>query len=466
MVDGAVGADRPVIGSVHPGTPAPAPVSAAARLDSIDVLRGLALLGILVMNIPLFAFTGAAMFSPPVAGGFTGANYLTWLVSHLLFDFKMMTIFSMLFGAGIVLFARKAIEKSGAAASLHYQRMLWLLLFGLIHAYIIWEGDILVMYALMGMIAYPAWRLPAKWALSIGLVLIVIGGLLTSGQGVLYDHMRSQADQALALRAAGQEVPGPMDGWAQGWLGAYDPETGTYSGNAMRDGFYPTADRMEREALALRGSIGDRIAHRAPEVMFWQIYGFFFWGLFRVLGVFLLGMALFKWGVFSAVRSVPFYAGMVVLGFSLGWPLIGLGVRYNTEHNFDVVDGFLLGWQFNYVGSLLVAFGWVGLVMLMCKLNVLRPVQRALASVGRMAFTNYIMQSVICSFIFFGLSGIGLARFGELTRSQLPPIVLGIWAFQIIFSVLWLRRFRFGPLEWLWRSLTYLKLQPMVRSSA
>ncbi len=442
---------------------ATAPVVAAKRIDSIDTLRGLALCGILVMNIPFFALTSFAMFKPARAGGFEGLDYATWLTGHLLFDMKMMSIFSMLFGAGIVLFARKAIVKHGKAAGLHYRRMGWLLLFGLIHAYLIWEGDILVMYAMCGMLFFPLWKLPAKWLTLIAIVFLSVVPLINTGFGVSMKSARAEYERFVAVEAAGEPTEAFDLRKVDAWAGKVNEKTGERSGG-LRDEFYPTEEKIEKEAAAVRGVITDRIEHRAPGVIWMQTFLFLWWGIWRAGGCFVLGMALFKWGVFSAARSTRFYALLAAIGFAIGWPIIGVGVRYNTAHEFDVVHQFIAGMNFNYVASMFVALGWVGLIMLMCKSNALQPVQKGLAAVGRMAFTNYIGQSVICSFIFFGLSGLGLGLFGELSRAQLVPIVVGIWVFQIIFSMLWLKRFRFGPLEWAWRSLTYGKVQPMSRS--
>ncbi|MCA9292961.1 MAG: DUF418 domain-containing protein [Phycisphaerales bacterium] len=441
-----------------------APVKAAQRIASIDVLRGVALCGILVMNIPIFAFSSRAIFRPQAAGGFEGLDYVTWLGSHLLFDMKMMSIFSMLFGAGIVLFATKALEKRGRAAGLHYFRMLWLFVFGMMHAWIIWEGDILVMYALVGMIVFPLWRLRAKWLLIIAMVLLPVGMAINLANGKFFSFARGEYEKSVAAAALGEETD--VKPWAvEAWAGRLDEATGEREGGIV-EMFEISPELVEREVNAMRGSIAQRIAFRGPDILWMQTSGILMWGLWRVGGCFVLGMALYKWGVFSATRSTKFYALMTALGFAIGWPIIGTGVASNTQHEFDIVHLFIAGWNYNYVGSMFVAFGWVGLVMLMCKHNVLRPLQIGLSAIGRMAFTNYIMQSLICGFIFFGLSGLGLGLFGKLSRAETMPIVFGIWVFQIGASVWWLKRFRFGPLEWAWRSLTYWKAQPMARSSA
>ncbi|NRA59157.1 MAG: DUF418 domain-containing protein, partial [Phycisphaerales bacterium] len=176
-----------------------------------------------------------------------------------------------------------------------------------------------------------------------------------------------------------------------------------------------------------------------------------------------LGMALYKWRVFDASRSTAFYATLLAAGLLIGGGHIAAGVVVNHRNGFDPVAFFgVVGW-FNYAGSVGMALAWIALVMLVCKSGVLRWLRASLAAVGRMALTNYLMQSVIAAFIFYGW---GLGYFGRLDRIDYVPIVVGVWAFQMLASPLWLARFRYGPMEWLWRSLTYWKPQPMRRGSA
>ena len=434
-----------------------APVVAPRRIASIDVLRGLALLGILVMNIPFFALSAFAFFNPDEFGGFEGPDYATWLGSHLLFDMKMMTLFSLLFGAGLVLFAEKAVSKSGRAAGLHYRRMAWLLVIGLIHAYLIWEGDILVWYALCGMLIYPLRFLRARWLLVIGLAMMLVTPVINTGQGFMFQYMRDQAERM----EAGETLSEMQEGFATAWIGERDEETGEVTTEGVTEGFSPEAEQIEEEREAVLGAYTDRVRYRAEGVFFMQTYLFLVYAIWRVCGTMIVGMALFKWGVLGAGRSWRMYATMAALGFGLGLPLVGAGVGPMHRVGFDPIELFKFVWHFNYFGSLLVAMGWMGVVMLVCKAGALAPVRAGLAAVGRMAFTNYLMQSLICGAIFFGW---GLGYFGSLSRSELVPIVLGVWAFQIGFSLLWLRAFRFGPMEWLWRSLTYWKPQPMRRA--
>ena len=148
---------------------------------------------------------------------------------------------------------------------------------------------------------------------------------------------------------------------------------------------------------------------------------------------------------------------MVVLGYAMGFPLIWIGARKIVAQDFDFVYFFRYGWNFNYLGSLFVALGHVGLVMLLCRIGALARLMRALAAVGQMAFTNYLMQSIICTLVFYGY---GFGLWGSLSRFELIGVVLAVWAAQIIWSPLWLRVFRYGPLEWLWRCLLYTSPSP------
>ena len=189
-----------------------------------------------------------------------------------------------------------------------------------------------------------------------------------------------------------------------------------------------------------------------------QTNAFLFWSGWRAGGLMLIGMALFKWRILSAARSDRFYGWMVAIGLLVGLPVIATGVVQNFAHQRRFEYSFFLGWQFNHWGSLFVAAAYLGLVMLSIRrLPGLRIWER-LAAVGRMAFTNYILHSVLCTFIFYGH---GLGLYGQVGRAGQQLVVLGVWIVQLAISPWWLARFRFGPLEWLWRSLTYWRLQPL-----
>jgi uncharacterized protein len=172
----------------------------------------------------------------------------------------------------------------------------------------------------------------------------------------------------------------------------------------------------------------------------------------------LLGMALFKLGILTGRAESRTYRRMIGAGLMVGLPLIGLGIQRNFAAAWAAPDFLFIHSLLNYWGSIPVALGWVGVVMLTLKSGLALDITSRLSAVGRLAFTNYILQTVICTTIFYGH---GLGLFGSIDRSGQLLVVFAVWGFQLWLSPLWLRSFRFGPLEWLWRSLVYVKVQPM-----
>ncbi|MCK4410182.1 MAG: DUF418 domain-containing protein [Candidatus Eisenbacteria sp.] len=403
---------------------AAAPVTAAERIVSLDVLRGFAILGILIMNVQSFSMIGAAYLNPTAYGDLTGLNRVVWTLSHLFADMKFITIFSMLFGAGIVLFATRLESRGLRPGPVHYRRTFWLLLIGLAHGFLLWYGDILAIYALTGFIAYLFWRRSPLALLITGIAVMSVGTLLYVGAGVGI------------MMAPPEALEGIRDFWS------------------------PGAERVAHEVAAMRGSWTEQMSVRGPEMVSTFTVVFFMYYLWRTVGMMLIGMALFKWGVLSAERSKRFYAVTAVVGFVVGLPVIWLGVARRFADGWTLPWSFFNGSQYNYWGSAFVALAYISVVMLVVKTDVLGRLRRALAAAGRMAFTNYLMQTVICTAIFYGH---GLGLFGSVERVHQILIVFAVWIFQLWFSAFWLERFRFGPAEWVWRTLTYLKPQPMKR---
>ncbi|MGH9817711.1 MAG: DUF418 domain-containing protein [Candidatus Acidiferrales bacterium] len=400
------------------------PVTQTERIDSLDVLRGFALLGILVMNIVAFSMPFSAYVNPTSFGDMTGANYWVWFFSHLLFDQKFMTIFSMLFGAGIIIFTTRAAERGRSPAAMHYRRTFWLLLIGAVHAYLLWWGDILVLYAMCALIIYPARKLSPKLLLPIGLALL----LTCSGIYFL----------------AGSTMP------------QWPPEVVA----EMSQGWKPSPEKLDEEIAAYTGPWSGQLSHRVPLAFQFHTFVFFIWGFWRAAGLMLIGMALYKLGVFNATCSRRFYAMLAALAL-VGFALVYTGVRLNEASQWDMYFSFFKGVQFNYWGSVLVSTAYIGLMMLFCQSASGGWLKGSLRAVGQMAFTNYLMHTLICIMIFYGP---GLGLFAQVNRVGQIGIVLVIWVAQLIYSPIWLRHFRFGPFEWLWRSLTYWQLQPMRRA--
>lgn len=431
---------------VTPDAPHATPVLRAERITLIDTLRGFALLGILPMNIPFFAYYSFSFFDPSIQGGFEGANFLAWLFGHLFFEFKMMTIFSALFGAGIIIFTTRAVERTGKSAGVFYRRLGWLLLFGLIHAYVIWEGDILVPYAICGAVAFLFRKFRPLTLCCIAFVIFLVAPIINVLFGWMFDVMRTASEAV----DAGTAEPW-QEGWAQGWADA-------------KQSFVPTEEALAEERAAFQGGYLDLLwGHRIGQVLMFHFLMLPVWGFWRITSVMLLGMVALKTGVFTGHRSPKFYLWMLAIGYLVGAPMVGCGALLLVRSDFDVVSFYLLTSHFNYVGSLFVAAGHVGLVALLVKSGAIPWLARRLAAVGQMAFTNYIAHSVICALLFYGY---GFGLWGEVSRLGLWGIVLLIWTAQLLWSPWWLARFRFGPLEWLWRSLTYWKRQPMRRAPA
>ena len=323
------------------------PISAAERITSIDVLRGVAVLGILVMNIQSFSMISAAYMNPTAYGDLTGANWWVWLVSHLLTDQKFMTIFSMLFGAGIVVFTSRAEAKGRRPAGLHYRRMLWLIIFGLLHAHLLWYGDILYFYGMCGLLVYLLRRLPPVWLVMIGVVLLVISSGLS---------------------------------WLTGWSMQWWPEEVV---KGQLEFWTPTGEQVQRELNAYRGSWIEQASLRIPSAIFFETFIFFIYVWWRVVALMLIGMALFKGGFFSATRSRATYLMMIGGAVLIGLPLIGLGVHLNFENGWTMEYSMFIGGQFNYWASILVSLGWIGLVMLICQAPALEPITRPFAAAMR-----------------------------------------------------------------------------------
>ena len=399
------------------------PVTPRERIISIDVLRGFAVLGILIMNIQSYSMIVAAYVNPYAYGDLTGANYGVWFLSHLLADSKFMTIFSLLFGAGVVLMASRREASGRPATGVHYRRMFWLIVFGLLHGFCLWYGDILYVYGMCGLGIYLFRKRSPRFLLSLGLSVVAVASLLAMFWQVTMPYW----------------PPGVIDELETEW-------------------WMPPPAAVEAEVAAYRGAWSEQQAFRAPTAIFMQTNHFLTEYSWRAGGLMLIGMALFKLGVFSAERSRAFYLKMMSLGFGLGLPIVVYGVSYCDSGGWDVRSAFFAGSQFNYWGSILFAAGWIGLVMLACQDPGMNRYTRPLAAVGQMALSCYLLQTIVCTTIFYGH---GLGLFGSVSRLGQALIVLAVWIALLWFCASWMKRFRFGPFEWLWRTLTYMKLQPM-----
>ena len=433
--------------------PRPEPVAANERVAAVDVLRGFALLGILAMNIVAFAWPEAAYDNPTRGGGFSGLDRVIWVFNHLFFEMKMMTLFSMLFGAGLVLMGERSDQRGASLRGVYYRRCLWLLVIGLIHSYLIWFGDILVLYAECGLIIYLFRRWRPRTLIPVGVVFLCVLVPIVMGFAAGFDFLENTAKKAEAAEKADKQ-PTRFQAWIYHdvWKPKILPKIDPNAPKKKED--------FEKSIKIHRGGYAGIVKERAKELFFVQTLGFILGGFWLAGGRMLIGMGLMKLDVFSGRRSRRFYIWLVLLGYGIGLPLVAYDayelIRTNFGFRFQLHGGIFL----NFFGSVLVALGHVGALMLIYKAGLLTWLTSRLAAVGRMALTNYLTHSIVCTTLFYGY---GFGAFGHVNRTGLAGIVLVIWIVQMLVSPIWLERFRFGPAEWLWRSLTYWKLQPMVR---
>jgi uncharacterized protein len=404
----------------------PSPVVTQDRIETLDVLRGFGLLGILAMNIRGMAAPLSTYMYPYALFDYSGASRAAYLFTSVVFDLKMMGLFSMLFGAGVLLYSAKSTESGKPPRGLWFRRMGWLLVIGLVHAYFIWGGDILVPYALCGiLILWWVRRLPAGALTAGAIVLLAVGAGLTIGHGLSWERMNeAQRAQEAALMMPTPEQAREQLGWM---LGSY-PET---------------------------------IARHAPSVFMFQTMYFLAFFLWRCGGMMLLGMALYKWGFLDGRLSNRAYILTAALCIPVGLGLAWYGTVELEGVQFALPQRIVLD-LWNYTGAVLASVGYAAVLILAVKQSVLSRLRRALAAVGQTAFSNYLLHSIVASVLFLGW-GFGLA--GRLDYAEQLGVVVAIWAVQIALSPLWLAHYRFGPAEWLWRSLTYWQRQPMRRET-
>jgi uncharacterized protein len=429
------------------------PVTENSRIQIIDLLRGFALLGILMMNIAGFAMADYSFET--FKNDPDSINFWVYQVIGIFFEGKMRAMFGMVFGAGVLLFIANKGTKGASVHGLYYRRMLWLLLFGLIHSHLLlWIGEILYLYAVCGMILYLFRNVAARylvWAVPIVAVISFVAGTIQ------YQDMRDKRIayvEAVAAQSQNQTLTQAQTKALTEW-------------REVEKTMIPNREDAKANTAKMKSDYGTVAGYLRPKAFEFQTK-FLPYEVWDSLALMLLGLALFKWGFLTGTWSNKDYWTVVKIGYGIGLPLV-MYSNYYAFHHFSTLEANLARMEqvaVNWV-SLIYPFQRILLVMahaaaliLMFKSGIARGLFSRLAAVGRMALSNYISHTVICTLIFFGY---GLNYYAELEFYQIYFIVLGIWIFQLIVSPIWLKYFLFGPLEWLWRSLTYWKLQPMKR---
>ena len=274
--------------------------------------------------------------------------------------------------------------------------------------------------------------------------------LLAFMGGTFMEELRNKSIEYEALVEAGEELTEEQQAVVDEWAEA-------------RAFVVPGEEELNAELEAYRGSYSDNLEHRVPFVRDFQTQGYPFFILWRVGGMMLLGMAFMKLGIFTAQRNNSFYRKLMIAGYALGLPLTIYSGWNLDAHGFDPLYAFRIGNLPNYIGSILVAFGHIGAIMLVAKSGLWKRLMQRFAAVGRMALSNYLAHSIVMTTIFYTY---GLGLYGEIPRLWQMAFVAGLVGLQLLWSPWWLARYRFGPFEWLWRSLTYWRLQPMRRAAA
>ncbi|MDR3714973.1 MAG: DUF418 domain-containing protein [Puia sp.] len=433
------------------------PVLQSERISIIDSLRGFALLGILIMNIVSFGMPYEYGLNLELHHEYSGPNFYAWCAETGFFEGTMRALFSMLFGAGsILLLSRLEKRYTGlgiSPADIYYRRLFWLLLFGNINAYILlWSGDILYTYAICGLFLFPFRNMKAKHLLIVGLFLMTFCGLKSFKSRHDKLAVRAKGESALLIEKQNGVLTPDQQQDKAAWLAVEE-----------QDKAENIRKKADNDGLNLhKGYFGVMryVKHINEESQTIAFYHDYFWD---ALTFFFLGMALFKWDVLTGKRSTRFYWVCLVAGYTAGSFISYYLLKTQIDAHFDPTRvAQSPAADFYQPRRFLIAMGHIGLVMLVYKYGLLKWLLRALANLGQMAFTGYLSQSIICGLVFYGY---GLNLYGSLQRYQLYYIVPLIWIFQLVFSAVWLKYFRFGPFEWLWRSLTYWELQPFRRRS-
>jgi uncharacterized protein len=424
------------------------PVTSADRISSLDVIRGVALFGILLLNVVSFSLP-LAYENPNIYGGADGLNLFAWQVNALLFEGTMRGLFSVLFGAGVVLMTSRAEARDSSikVADIYFRRNLWLIVFGVVHAWLfLWTGDILYIYGVAGLFLFVFRKVSPRNLIVLGILVLASVTLKDVYAYAQTSAIYEESQIAQTLLDNGKEISDKQQDAIDAWQEEVDDSK-------------PTQDKIDELIAGKKGGYFANIAINAEGIVSRQSYVLYMYTFWDATGMMLIGMALLKLGILNAQRSSRFYLSMMAIGYGIGCSVNAYEINLLLNSNFGVLATAQSFFTYD-VGRVPVTLGHVGLVMFICRKGWLNWLTSRIAAVGRMALTSYVTHTVICAFIFFG---IGFALFGELLRYQLYYVVFGIWIFQLIVSPIWLKYYRFGPLEWLWRSLTYNKRQPMKR---
>jgi uncharacterized protein len=404
------------------------------RIATLDIVRGVAVMGILAMNIVAFAMPPAAYLNPEAYGTESGWDLASWAFSFIFIDGKMRGLFSFLFGASLLLVIQKAEAKGESPAKVHFRRMLWLLLFGYLHFYFIWYGDILTGYATVGLIAWFFRAKPPRRLLFWGVLFILL-------EFALMAALAASAHALAAAAAAPHPDPGAVEGLR----------------NMSEDIAVPSAAVLQAQMRLILGSWwgvahSQLTEHTAEPLFMLAVFGW------ETLGYMLLGMAALKSGFFAGRWDDARYRKVALTGFAIALPAYAALAWLLYRDGFTVPGIF----TYSFAGTVLLRPIMVAAIAASVILLTRRGgrLTARIAAAGRAAFTNYLGTSILMTALFYGW---GAGLFGRFTRIELWLAVFAMWALMLAWSKPWLERHQYGPFEWLWRSLARWSPQPMRR---
>jgi uncharacterized protein len=361
-------------------------------------------------------------------------------------------IFSMLFGAGIILFITRLEKRVQGMMPAEYfiRRQLWLLFFGLVNAFVLlWPGDILFQYAICGIMIFVFRRTSVKGLLIAAGVCLVLMTARENRDLYKQKNVISKGEMVAKLDTSTVKLNDQQK-----------EDLGAMTGMKERSDTAGLRKEMKKNLRQLRGSYAEtynNLSNASVNAEFYYTY----YGLWDVLLFMFIGMAFFKNGILTGQANVKVYLALAIIGLGGGLIISYFRLQPILQYKFNfyeivkhkVVDYY----EFSRT---LRSLGIFGLIMLLYKSGLFKWLFALLRPVGQMAFTNYLMQSLLCSLYFLG---IGFGMIGKLQRYEIYYVVAVVWLVEIIWSHIWLRYFKFGPLEWIWRSLTYWKWQPLRR---
>jgi len=382
------------------------------RIELIDALRGLGVMGILTVNASFMAATFTQTVDPPNwPFPNTGASAGVWFFVHVFCDSKFITLFSMLFGVSTYLVGGEPGDRIRTFNLL--RRFIWLVVFGLIHGVLIWYGDVLLDYALCGFVLMSARGWPGRRLIIVGSIAFVAGIAAMTSFSILADAH-----------------PAIYDALLPGNAGKVVAFQGTF-------------------AQSMQANVATWAHYRMLVAVFTLPYA---------APLMLIGLGLFKTGVLTGMARTGLYVAGIIAGIAAAAGLSVFAAVF-IRSGFSETYGAMWDLLLINITSPFVSFAYVSVLILSARSVSFGWVVKLLAPLGRMAFTNYIAQSVLMTIIFYG--GRGFALFDRVDRPQLALIVAGVWAVELLWSHLWLSRFDAGPMEWGWRVLTYNRIGPI-----